>query len=101
MAGRPAPAKRARSNQPYYAYRNSGSYTLTLANAPRAVRLTEAGGYAPVGASVGTVTVRNLRTQAEGRTEYLGRGIAVGRLSPPVPVKRRATPTRSAIAGRC
>ena len=68
------PAKRARSNQPYYAYRNSGSYTLTLANAPRAVRLTEAGGYAPVGASVGTVTVRNLRTQAEGRTEYLGRG---------------------------
>jgi hypothetical protein len=79
---------RARSNQPYYAYKASGRYTLTLANAPRAVRLTEAGGYAPVGASVGTVTVRNLRTQEEGRTEYLGRGIAVGRLSPPVRVKR-------------
>ncbi len=45
------PAGRARSNQPYYAYRNSGSYTLTVANAPRAVRLTEAGGYAPVGRS--------------------------------------------------
>jgi hypothetical protein len=82
------PAKRARSNQPYYAYGNSGSYTLTLANAPRAVRLTEAGGYAPVGASVGTVTVRNLRTQAEGRTRYLGRGIALGPLSPPVTVAK-------------
>ena len=71
---------------------NSGSYTLTLANAPRAVRLTEAGGYAPVGASVGTVTVRNLRTQAEGRSEVLGGGIALGPLSPPVPVGGRATP---------
>ena len=32
--------------------------------------------------------MRNLRTQAEGHTEYLGGGIAVGRLSPPVPLKR-------------
>jgi hypothetical protein len=77
---------RPRSNQPYYAYGQAGSYTLIARGAPRAVTLTEAGGYAPVGRSVGTVTVLNLRTGATGSTRYLGSGIAKGRLSSPVRV---------------
>ena len=80
------PTAHPRSNQPYYAYRDSGSYTLTLANAPRAVLLTEAGGYGPMDERVGVVTVRNLRTLEEGHTASLGDGIAVGRLDPPVSV---------------
>ncbi len=87
------PSTRPRANQPYYAYKNSGSYTLTLANAPRPVRLTEAGGYAPVGSRVGVVTVTNLRTLEEGSTPYLGEGIAVGALSPPVSIERGDTYT--------
>ena len=80
------PGSRPRSNQPYYGYRESGSFTLVLSRAPRAVTLTEAGGYAPVRRSVGSVTVTNLRTGATGTTAPLGSGIVKGRLSPPVPV---------------
>ena len=57
-----------------------------LSRAPRAVTLTEAGGYAPVRRSAGSVTVTNLRTGATGTTAPLGSGIVKGRLSPPVPV---------------
>jgi hypothetical protein len=81
-----APGSPPRSNQPYYAYRQAGSYTLLVRGAPRDVTLTEAGGYAPVGRSAGTVTVTNLNTGASGTTLPLGSGIVKGRLSPPVPV---------------
>jgi len=81
-----APGSRPRSNQPYYAYREAGSYTLVVRGAPRAVTLTEAGGYAPVGRSAGAVTVTNLSTGASGTTPRLGSGIVKGPLSPPVPV---------------
>ena len=77
---------RSRSNQPYYGYRQSGSFTMVVGRAPRAVTLTEAGGYAPVGRSAGVVTVMNLRTGATGTTAQLGSGIVKGRLSSPVPV---------------
>jgi hypothetical protein len=80
------PGSTARSNQPYYAYRQSGSFTMVVGRAPRAVTLTEAGGYAPVGRSAGVVTVRNLRTGATGTTAQLGSGIVKGRLSSPVQV---------------
>ena len=77
---------RALSNQPYYGYRASGSFTMMVGRAPRAVTLTEAGGYAPVGRSAGVVTVTNLRTGATGSTAQLGSGIVKGGLTPPVPV---------------
>jgi hypothetical protein len=80
------PGARPRSNQPYYGYQQSGSFTMLVRAAPRAVTLTEAGGYAPVGRSAGSVTVTNLRTGATGTTAQLGTGIVKGRLSPPVPV---------------
>jgi hypothetical protein len=80
------PGSRPRSNQPYYGYREAGRYTMVVRGAPRAVTLTEAGGYAPVGHSAGAVTVGNLRTGATGTTPYLGSGIVKGQLSPPVPV---------------
>lgn len=72
------------SNQPYYAYTATGSYTLRLANAPRNVTLTVAGGYAPVGSSVGVVTVTNTRTGQVGTTSSLGTGLARGALTPNV-----------------
>ena len=76
------------SNQPYYAYGEQGSYRL-VSNARALQSTLTAGGYAPVGSfGVVTVTVRNLRTLAEGRTKYLGGGIALGPLSPPVPVAK-------------
>jgi hypothetical protein len=74
------------SNQPYYAYTARGSYTLRLKSAPVATKLTEAGGYAPAGASVGVVTVKNVRTGQVGTTASLGTGMAKGTLSPPVDV---------------
>jgi hypothetical protein len=74
------------SNQPYYAYKAAGAYTLTLSNSPREAVLTEAGGYAPVGAGVGVVTVRNLSTGAVGRTGSLGTGLQKGNLDRPVAV---------------
>jgi hypothetical protein len=80
------PGSPPRSNQPYYGYREAGSFTMVLRGAPRAVTLTEAGGYAPVGRSAGAVTVTNLSTGATGRTPSLGSGIVKGALSPPVPV---------------
>ena len=59
---------------------------MMVGRAPRAVTLTEAGGYAPVGRSAGVVTVTNLRTGATGSTAQLGSGIVKGGLTPPVPV---------------
>ncbi len=81
-----APGAAPRSNQPYYAYTESGSYTLRLRSVPTSVTLTEAGGYAPVGSSAGVVTVRNLSTGATGRTASLGSGLVRGKLDNPVPV---------------
>jgi hypothetical protein len=90
-----APGAPSRSNQPYYAYRQTGRFTTVFAGAPRAVTLTEAGGYAPVGRSAGTVVVTNLRTGLTGATPYLGSGIVKGRLTPPVPVRAGDTYTVS------
>ncbi|HEY5707865.1 MAG TPA: hypothetical protein VIS51_00530, partial [Solirubrobacterales bacterium] len=82
-----APGAAPQSNQPYYAYTESGSYTLRLRSVPTSVTLTEAGGYAPVGSSAGVLTVRNLSTGATGRTASLGSGLVRGMLDNPVPVK--------------
>jgi hypothetical protein len=76
------------ANQPYYAYHETGRYTVKLRSAPAATMLTEAGGYGPEGKAVGVVTVRNLRTGAVGRTARLGSGMAKGALNPPVAVER-------------
>ena len=76
------------SNQPFYAYHESGTYTVKLRSAPHATTLTEAGGYGPEGKDVGVVTVRNLRTGAVGHTERLGNGMVKGALNPPVAVER-------------
>ena len=76
------------SNQPYYAYHESGRYTVKLRSAPQATTLTEAGGYGPEGKAVGVVTVRNLRTGAVGHTSHLGNGMVKGALDPPVVVGR-------------
>lgn len=73
------------SNQPYANYwQNCTGCTLTLRNAPRAVTLTQAGGYAAVGSNVGVVTVRNLRTGQTGRTASIGSGLERSALSPQV-----------------
>ena len=74
------------SQQPYYAYTARGSYTLRVGASPRAVTLTQGGGYAPVGASAGVITVRNLSTGVTGRTASLGTGIVKGTLDRSVPV---------------
>jgi hypothetical protein len=74
------------SNQPYYAYTATGNFTVTVTNAHRAVTLTEAGGYAPVGANLGEVTVTNLSTGKQAKTASLGSGIVKGTLSSPVDV---------------
>jgi hypothetical protein len=87
------------SNQPYNNYmQKCTGCTLTLHRAPRAVTLTKAGGYAPVGASVGVVTVKNLRTGQVGRTAPLGSGLARGPLTPSVRVAQGDTYT-IAVAG--
>jgi hypothetical protein len=75
-----------RSNQPYYAYTARGSYTLRVKSAPVTTTLTQAGGYAPAGSSVGVVTVRNVRTGQAGRTAALGTGLVKGALTPAVDV---------------
>jgi hypothetical protein len=75
------------SNQPYYAYRESGSYTLRVSASSQSVTLDQAGAYAPVGASAGVLTVRNLSTGAVGRTAWLGSGLVRGALDKPVPVQ--------------
>ncbi len=74
------------SNQPYYAYGESGAETVVATGAPRATTLTRAGGYAPRGSALGVVTVRNLATGQTGRTTSLGDGLAGGALTPPVRV---------------
>jgi hypothetical protein len=76
------------SNQPYLNYwQKCSGCTLTLKGAPRAVTLTEAGGYSPVGANVGVVTVTNLRSGQTGRTGSLGSGMKRGALSTPVRIE--------------
>ena len=75
------------SNQPYYAYREQGSYTLRVSSVAKEETLTEAGGYAPVGSSAGVLTVRNTTTGATGRTGSLGSGLVRGPLDKPVTVK--------------
>ena len=82
----PRPGAAVLSNQPYYAYAESGSYTLVARAVPRATTLTQAGGYAPRGSALGIVTVRNLTTGQTGRTASLGDGLARGRLTPSVRV---------------
>jgi hypothetical protein len=82
-----APGAALKANQPYFAYSQRGSYTLLVKNSPRAVNLTQAGGYAPIGASVGVVTVKNLRSGEVGRTGALGTGIARGVLDNAVEVR--------------
>jgi hypothetical protein len=83
-----SPTSQPESNQPYSAYWGTCSpCRLVARHVPRATTLTEAGGYAPVGKSVGIVTVRNLRTGESGHTWHLGSGIAKGRLDHPVHVK--------------
>jgi hypothetical protein len=82
-----SPTSKPETNQPYSAYWSTcAPCTLTATSVPRATTLTEAGGYAPVGKSVGVVTVKNLRTGETGRTASLGSGIARGRLDNPVDV---------------
>ena len=61
--------------------------TLTAGAVPRRTTFTEAGGYAPVGKTVGVVTVRNMRTGQSGHTAALGSGIRRGALSPQVTVE--------------
>jgi hypothetical protein len=72
------------SNQPYYAYGQYGSYNLVAHDAPHAVTLTRAGGYAPANSAVGVVTVRNLTTGESASTPPLGSGIATGPLDRPL-----------------
>jgi hypothetical protein len=81
-------ATKLRSNQPYMSYPDSsGAYTVRFLNAPRATVLTNAGGYAPVGSSIGVVTVRNTRTGQTGKTASLGSGIKRGALDQAVTIQ--------------
>jgi hypothetical protein len=82
-----SPTSSPESNQPYYAYEERGSYTLRVNSVPEAVTLREAGAYAPVGASAGVLTVRNLSTGEVGRTGALGSGLVRGTLDNPVAVQ--------------
>ena len=82
-----SPGAAPESNQPYYAYKESGSYTMREHSAPAAVTLTEAGGYAPSGAAAGVITVRNLSTGATAHTAALGSGLVRGKLDSPVTVQ--------------
>jgi hypothetical protein len=80
-----SPASAPQSNQPYYAYKESGSYTLRE-TATASSTLTFAGAYAAVGADAGTLTVRNLATGEVGSTGPLGSGLVQGALDHPVSV---------------
>jgi hypothetical protein len=82
-----SPTSSPESNQPYYAYEERGSYTLKVSSVPEDVTLGEAGAYAPVGASAGVLTVRNLSTGAVGQTAELGSGLVRGALDNPVTVQ--------------
>jgi hypothetical protein len=73
------------SKQPYYSYGEHGAFTMIAHNSPRAVTLTQAGGYAPSGSKV-DVRVTNLTTGAASRTVSLRTGIATGALARPVKI---------------
>lgn len=78
--------------QPYYAYTMSGSYTVQIKNTTAStLELSEAGGYAPIGSSVGIVTVTNLSTGASAHTSSLGGGLTQGSLGGTVGVSPGAT----------
>ena len=83
-----SPTSKPQSNQPYtLLLGHLHACTLTAGSVPRRTTFTEAGGYAPVGKTVGVVTVRNLRTGQTGHTASLGSGIRRGALSPNVTVE--------------
>lgn len=82
--------------QPYTNYLEHGTgLTLTCRRAGRAVTLTKAGGFAPAGANLGTITVTNISTGVTGSVNLssAGDGIAEGTLSTPVPVAAGETYT--------
>lgn len=83
------------SNQPYYAYTEAGEYTLSVTNGPRAATVTEAGGYAPEGFTVGAVTVTAKAGTA--KTAVLGGGLQQGVLSAPVQIAPGETFTISNV----
>lgn len=83
------------SNQPYYAYTEAGEYTLSVTNGPRAATVTEAGGYAPEGFTVGAVTVAAKAGSA--KTGVLGSGLQQGTLSAPVQIAPGETFTISNV----
>jgi hypothetical protein len=83
------------SNQPYYAYTEAGEYTLSVTNGPRAATVTEAGGYAPEGSTVGAVTVTAKAGSA--KTGVLGSGLQKGVLSAPVQISPGETFTISNV----
>jgi hypothetical protein len=83
------------SNQPYYAYSEAGEYTLSVTNGPRAATVTEAGGYAPEGFTVGAVTVAAKAGSA--KTGVLGSGLQSGALGAPVQIAPGETFTISNV----
>jgi hypothetical protein len=83
------------SNQPYYAYTEAGEYTLSVTNGPRAATVTEAGGYAPEGFTVGAVTVT--AKSGSAKTGVLGSGLQKGALSAPVQIAPNETFTISNV----
>lgn len=83
------------SNQPYYAYTEAGEYTLSVTNGPRAATVTQAGGYAPEGFTVGAVTVA--AKSGTAKTEVLGTGLQKGALSAPVQIAPGETFTISNV----
>lgn len=83
------------SNQPYYAYSEGGEYTLSVTNGARAATVTEAGGYAPEGFTVGAVTVT--AKSGSAKTGVLGTGLQKGALSAPVQIVPNETFTISNV----
>ncbi len=83
------------SNQPYYAYTEAGEYTLSVTNGPHAATVTEAGGYAPEGSTVGAVTVTAKAGTA--KTGVLGSGLQQDALSAPVQIAPGETFTISNV----
>ena len=89
-----SPTGKPKSNQPYSSYWGPARLHADLALGAAPHHVHEAGGYAPVGKSVGVVTVRNLRTGQTGHTAALGSGIRRARSTRPSP-SRSVTATRS------
>jgi Concanavalin A-like lectin/glucanases superfamily len=83
------------SNQPYYAYSEAGEYTLSVTNGPRAATVTEAGGYAPEGSTIGAVTVT--AKSGSAKTGVLGSGLQKGALSAPLQIAAGETFTISNV----